>query len=387
MAEVKKLAKDMKASLQQFNKNYNKSWDFGDNWSNIDHPEFNTYINKFLFPKINETSLIDVPLGNRYDTYAKEVELIGQFSEEYVILDSVPVNMNLSKSAQLMLERNYPKMATKFYNAGYVKKQKFTLNNNDERLNFTTLGQATAYAVGVYKKKISDINVIEEREIKGALIDYALNHTKDVRTAASLTDIFDKVFEAVLNVQNNSEKYNEANTAAGGQLGRYTTTTSLDNLEILTTDSVKAFLLNTKLANTFQVSGLDLSNKIKSFDDLGGTWKLTDDVQITEKATLDQLKLMGDYQTEIDDIIPAGEVITFDMSTFTEFSEKLEEIKPSSDLFAFVYDKDKVKYRRNTKDMLKIPFYNPEFDEVTYWIHYYSFKGISPFYNSVRIGA
>lgn len=381
-----KLVADMKQSLQRFNSTFNKSWDFGTNWSNIERQEFNTYINKYLFPKINETSLVDVPLGNRFNPIAKEVEFIGQFSEEYVILDSVPVNLDLSKSAELMLQRNYPKMATKLYNAGYVKKQKFTLNNNDVRLNFSTLGQATAYAVGVYKKKISDINVTEEREVKGALIDYALNQTKNVRKASSQTDMFDQVFEAILNVQNNSEKYNEANKASGGLLGRYTTTTTLDKLAILTNDKTKSFLLNTKIANTFQIKGLDLSDKIISFDDLGGTWRLTEDVQITEQATLERMQSFGDYQTKLNDILAKGEVITYDMSGMTEFEGKIEEIKPETDNFAFIFDEDKLKYRRNTKDMLKIPFYNPEFDEVTYWIHYYAFKGVSPFYNSVRIG-
>ncbi len=49
---------------------------------------------------------------------------------------------------------------------------------------------------------------------------------------------------------------------------------------ILTTDSVKAYLLNTKIANTFQIAGLDLTNHIISFDDLGGIWKITDDATI-----------------------------------------------------------------------------------------------------------
>ena len=42
-------------------------------------------------------------------------------------------------------------------------------------------------------------------------------------------------------------------------------------------------------------------------------------------------------------------------------------------------------YRRNTKGMLKQPFYNGEFDEVTYWLHYYSFKSMSPFFNSILV--
>ena len=48
-------------------------------------------------------------------------------------------------------------------------------------------------------------------------------------------------------------------------------------------------------------------------------------------------------------------------------------------------DINAIRYKRYTKDMLKEPFYNGEFDEVTYWVHYYSMKAISPFYNKVVI--
>ena len=53
---------------------------------------------------------------------------------------------------------------------------------------------------------------------------------------------------------------------------------------------MKTFLLDTKLANTYQVEGLDLSERIISFDDLGGIWKLTEDVTIAEQATVDRLE-------------------------------------------------------------------------------------------------
>src|SRR5699024_5732803 len=201
-------------------------------------------INKYLFPKLNETTLQNVALGNRFEWLAKEIDFISQYSEEYVILDTVPVNMNLSKNDELMLKRNYPQMATKLYGQGVLKKTKFTLNNNDVRHNFLTLGDATRYALGVYRKRISDINVSEE-------------------------------FESILNIQNNSAKYNEANEASGGSIGRYTTVTALKDVIILTNDAMKTYLLESKLANTFHVAGLDLSDRIISFDDLGGLFKLT----------------------------------------------------------------------------------------------------------------
>src|SRR5690606_41533819 len=75
--------------------------------------------------------------------------------------------------------------ALPIYGQGVLKKTKFTLNNNDVRHNFLTLGDATRYALGVYKKRISDINVSEELEIKGTILDYAINHVKDVREVRS----------------------------------------------------------------------------------------------------------------------------------------------------------------------------------------------------------
>ena len=372
------------SALKQYNRDYSTAWDFGTNWSSVS-TDFETFINKYLFPKLNETALHNVALGNRFEWLAKEIDFIGQYSEEYVILDTVPINMNLSKNEELMLKRNYPKMATKLYGQGVLKKTKFTLNNNDVRHNFLTLGDATRYALGVYKKRISDINVSEELEIKGTILDYALNHAKDKRIVASRDELFTEVFEGILNIQNNSAKYNEADKASGGSIGRYTTVSALKDVVILTNDSMKTYLLDTKLANTYQVEGLDLSDRIISFDDLGGIWKVTADVTISEQATIDRFRAMGDYQIVIGDLIPEGAVLTFDVTELTEFAESVEEVKPSSELFAYVFDVNKLRYRRSTKGMLKPPFYNGEFDEITYWLHYYSFKSMSPFYNSILV--
>ena len=379
------LTTNMRSALSDFNADYGTAWTFGSNWSTVGS-DFETFVNKYLFPKLNETALIQVALGNRFDWLAKEIDFVGQYSEEYVIMDSVPVTMNLTKSEEMMLKRNYPKIATKLYGSGIVKKQKFTLNNNDTRFNFATLQDASLYAVGVYKKKISDINVLEEKEIKSMIVDYALNFASDVRPATTATALFEEVFNAILNIQNNSEKYNESATASGGAIGRYTTTTKLENVAILTNDKMKRYLLDTKLATTFQVAGLDLSKRIISFDDLGGVFKLTDDVTIAETATIDFFRSFGDYQIAIGDVIPTGSVITFDVSDLTEFALNVEEVKPATEFFAYVFDINKVRYRRNTKGMLKKPFFNGEYDEVTHWIHYYSFKALSPFYNNVVIG-
>lgn len=378
-----KLAQAVKSSLEDFNIETGKQWTFGTNWDNSG-TTFETYVNKYLFPKLNETLIIESILGNRFDWLAKEVDFIGQYSEEYVILDSVPIEMDLSKNAELMLKRNYPKMATKLYGQGILKKLKFTLNNNDTRLNFLTIGDAITYAVSVYRKKITDINVAEETEMKAMLVDYGINHVKDKRTVTSMEELFETLSEAVLNLQNNSAKHNEASEASGGAVGRFTTVSKLSDLIIVTTDKVKRYLLNTFLANTFHAEGIDLSKIIISFDDLGGAYRTTATVTVTQ-AGVDLLNSFGDYQIQVGDVIPEGYVFTYDVSENSDFNGKVEEIKPDSDLFALVLDARAIRYKRFTKGMLKQPFYNGEFDEITYWIHYYSFKAISPFYNKVVI--
>ena len=376
-----KLAEAVQASLITHNSETGHAWTFGTNWDN-QGTEFETYVNKYLFPKLNETLIIESILGNRFNWLAKEVDFIGQYSEEYVILDSVPIELDLSKNAELMLKRNYPKMATKLYGQGILKKLKFTLNNNDTRLNFLTIGDAITYAVSVYRKKITDINVAEEAEMKAMLVDYGLNHVADTRTVTSIEELFETLSEAILNLQNNSAKHNEASTASGGALGRFTTNSKLSDMIIITTDKVKRYLLNTFLANTFHAEGIDLSKIIISFDDLGGAYRTTADIEVTQPI-LNKLQLFGDYQVQVDEVIPKGYVFTYDVSDV--ITEDLEEIKPESDLFAMVLDARAIRYKRYTKGMLKQPFYNGEFDEVTYWIHYYSFKAISPFYNKVVI--
>lgn len=380
------IADSTKASLQDFNHDYGKQWTFGENWSNV-NTMFETYVNKYLFPKINETLLIDIALGNRFNWLAKEQDFIGQYSEEYVIMDTIPIEMNLSKSEELMLKRNYPQMATRLYGSGIVKKQKFTLNNNDVRFNFQTLGDATNYALGVLRKKISDINVQEEKEIRAMMVDYAINQLQDSnrRTASSKEDLTERVFEAILNMQNNSAKYNEVHKASGGSVGQYTTVSKLSDIAILTTDSLKSYLLDTKIANTFQMAGIDFTDHIISFDDLGGVYKTTKDVTLANEDTINYLRTFGDYQAMIGDVIPTGSVFTFNVSDLKEFKGNIEEIKPQGELFAFIFDINALKYKRNTKGMLKEPFYNGEFDEVTHWIHYYSFKAMSPFFNKILI--
>lgn len=381
-SQKRAIAQAVQGALLQFNSDTQNSWSFGANWDNTG-TSFETFVNKYLFPKLNETLIVEVVNGNRFDWLAQEIDFIGQYSEEYVILDSVPITMDLTKNAELMLKRNYPRLASKIYQQGILKKVKFTLNNNDARLNFLTIGDGIKYAISVYKKKISDINIAEEQEMKAMLLDYALNHTKDQRSVTSMQGLFQEISKAILNLQNNSDKHNEVNTASGGAIGRFTTISNLSDLLIITSDEAKAYLLDTKLANSFHANGIDLSSHIISFDELGGVYKTNKDIKVTT-AMLPLLQAMGDYQVEKDDIIPASTIFTFDITSIFDAAD-YAEVKPLGEYFAAIYDVRGIRYKRCTKGMLKEPFYNGEFDETTHWIHYYSMKSISPFYNKVTI--
>lgn len=390
VTKIEKKAADTRAisaseALLKFNQVEGTSWTFGDNWDNNNHPLFMKFINMYLFPKINETTNKTKALGNKFESIAVEKDYIGEFSEEYVIKDSVPVNMDLSQEAELMLKRNYPQMITKFYGTGIVKKQKFTLNNNEMRLNFSTIGQATAFALNVYKKKISDINNVEEKEIKCMLVDYALNHAVDKRSVNSMQELVDETMHAFLNLQSNSSRHNEFQTASNGLGGEYTTVSDPTQLQILTSDRVKHFILNTSIGNTFQIAGLDPTNSIISFDDLGGVYRALVDITISDQNTINVFQAYGDYQIKMGNIITKGSTIPFNVSNVAEFQGKIEEIKPSSPLFSLIYDCQTLSYERCTKNMVKAPFDNGEFDEVTYWIHYYSRKYVSPFDNKVTV--
>ena len=376
------LSKAIQQSLVEFNEDTNNSWTFGTNWNGKLAKPFEKYVNGYLFPKINETLIVEAVAGNRFDWLAKEIDFIGQYSEEYVILDSVPIEMDMSKDAELMLKRVYPEMATKLYSSGILKKVKFTLNNNAQRFNFAKISDAVNYALAVLRKKISDINIAEESEMKAMVVDYALNFIKDKRTVNSMESLFEEITEAILNLQNNSHKHNESDTATNGTVATFTTNSKLSDLLIVTTDKAKRYLLNTMLANTFHNDGIDLSDRIISFDDLGGVFKANKDITLTE-AQAKSLAKFGDYQSVKGDIIPKGTVFTFDVSKI--FNTDVTEIKPTSDLFAVIFDIRGIRYKRYTKELIKEPFYNGEFDEVTYWLHYYSMKAISPFYNKVVV--
>lgn len=387
------VASAVSKAITGFNVENGKQWTFGTNWD-ASGSDFETFTNKYLFPKLNETAIVNVALGNRFDWLAVETDFIGQYSEEYVILDTVPTELALDKSTTLMLERNYPKIATKLYGSGIVRKMKFTLNDNIARQQFATIGDAVSYAVNVYKKQISMINVVEEFELKSMIMDYALNQVADKRITTA-DNFIDDLYTAILNLQNNSFKHNEASTASGGTLSTFTTQSQLKDLLIVTTDRQKVKILNSFIAQSFNTAGLDLTDHIVSFQELGGAYKVKQTLAVNGAEVVKALQNAGLYDFKEGDSFVVGDVIA--IPNFKEimkkqagvtdvtFSTWFTEIAPEAtdDLFTVILDARAIRYKRYTKNMLKQPFYNGEFDEVTYWIHYYSMKSISPFYNKV----
>lgn len=386
------VAEAVSRAITGFNVDNGKKWSFGTNWD-ASNSDFETFTNKYLFPKLNETAIVNVALGNRFDWLAVETDFVGQYSEEYVILDTVPVELALDKSTTLMLERNYPKIATKLYGSGIVRKMKFTLNDNIARQQFATLGDAVSYAVNVYKKQISMINIAEEQEIKSMIMDYALNQVADKRETEA-TSYIDDLYTAMLNLQNNSPKHNEADKASGGSLSTFTTQSQLKDLLIVTTDRQKVKILNSFIAQTFNTAGLDLTDHIISFEDLGGSYKCKAKLTVAPGTTFHNYLLnAGMYDQKGQTItFNIGDVIAFPnfealfkkaYGQSATFSAYFDELTAPDELFTVILDARALRYKRYTKNMLKQPFYNGEFDEVTYWIHYYSMKSISPFYNKV----
>src|SRR5699024_2567701 len=112
--------------------------------------------------------------------------------------------------------------------------------------------------------------VLEVFEIKGTIMDYAINYVKEKREVSSRDVFFTKVIIRIMKIQKNNAKYNEANEAIGISIGSYTTVTALKYVIILTNDVMKTNIRNSQLDYTSHVAGLDLSDRIISFDVLGG---------------------------------------------------------------------------------------------------------------------
>ncbi len=64
-------------TLQQFNGDNGKAWTWGTNFvrgkndTGIKIADFDNYVNNYLFPKLNETMIIESANGNRFICYSR----------------------------------------------------------------------------------------------------------------------------------------------------------------------------------------------------------------------------------------------------------------------------------------------------------------------------
>ena len=69
MSDINPVTLTSKTALQNFNSDFSTSWEWGSNWTNVES-QFETFVNKYLFPKLNETSIANVALGNRFEPFS-----------------------------------------------------------------------------------------------------------------------------------------------------------------------------------------------------------------------------------------------------------------------------------------------------------------------------
>lgn len=375
------LAETLHSTLKDYNIENGSQWTFGSNWTTENKKTVETYINNYLFPKINETFNANVSLGDPFQWLTEEMDFIGQYDEEYSFLDTIPEDLSLDKGAENLLRNNFMEIATKLYGAGRLRKVSFSLADYQSRFGFKTFGDVTAFALRQRQKKLEDITFNEIREKIATLVDYSNNHVHDTRQVSSFEGFMSELNKAVLDLQEPYYTHNEVSEASNGALARLTTQTTLDKIVIFTSNDVAEKILSSYIANSFNIKGIDLTKQIISFQTLGGAWKLKQDVKVTA-SILKELNSVGIEDVEIGALLGKGEVFTYELPSL---KDNLEEIVPDSENFALVADVRGIRFKQYTKNMIQEPFKNPATGTVKYYMHYSSSKRISPFYNKVCI--
>lgn len=390
----------IEASINQWNQTQGASWTQGTNWDNIG-TDFETFVNKNFFPKLTETIQNLPKIGNPFQFLAKNRVLVGQYREEFATLDKVPTGVNLNTDGALLLNPEYPKVKTRLYQNGFRRKLKFTIDlSGDIQQNFLNLRDGIDYVTGEYISSLNSINVTEMREMFGAIVDYMHNNlsTFQLTTVTSLDEAITATFDTMGAMQTPTSGYNEGMSAAGPAIGRLTRKTPLNRLMIICSTSARTHILDTKIANTFQVAGLDITEHLLAFPTMDktpamdGVYKLTDTVTITESAddniSLDVLKAMGIYNARVGTIYKKGTVFTFDIKNpkMKDFVGKFEQIGLKDDNDIIIIDTASIMYEQDTSNFVRT-FDNPEIDGVSYFIKYTSTKNISPFTNKGLVGS
>lgn len=372
-------------ALNEFNQSYGKQWKATAPWTGDVAIHFTNFLNNNLFPKLASTHFHEAILGDAWSFATKNDPNVASYDEEYAFTDVIPRNLNMSKANTTLFRRNYKTIMTNLYGVGNYRLLSFSLESNYTRRNFATIADACAYALGAYKHCIQMINIDEERQKTAMIVDYANQHVRVKQNATSLEDMAHKLNLLLMNMTSNSDLYNEACEMTGNQKMRYTTTTDMSNLMILTTTDVKEYMLGTLLANTYQTKGIDITNMIMAFPTLEYAWEATTDIKLTAEQVA-ELRLFGDEDTDTGDIMPEGSIITLNPNEFLPtLKDNFKPIKPEGSTWAMVFDVRCLKFARFTDGMVEPPFINPGVKEYKYYMHYYHRNNISPFYNKAVV--
>lgn len=378
----------VEASINQWNQTQGASWTKGTNWSNVG-TDFETFVHKNLFPKLTETIQNLPKIGNPFQFLARERNIVGQYREEFAILDKVPTGINLNTDGELLLNPEYPKIKTRLYQNGFRRKLKFTIDlSGDITQNFLSLEDGIDYVIGEYVSSLNSINITEMREMFGGIVDYLHNNITSYqrKTVTSLDEAVTATYNLISSMQIPTSGYNEGMTAAGPSVGRLTRKTPLERMMIICSVNARTFLLNTQIANSFQIAGLDITDHIMAFPtidetpDMDGVYKITKKVTLATQTDVDFLKAMGMYNVRIGTVFNIGTVFTFDIKTLTDFKGNFEQIGLKDDNDILVIDTASIMYDQDTSNFVRT-FENPEIDGVSYYLKYTSTKNISPFTN------
>lgn len=378
----------VEASINQWNQTQGASWTLGTNWSNVG-TDFETFVHKNLFPKLTETIQNLPKIGNPFQFLARQRNIVGQYREEFAILDKVPTGINLNTDGELLLNPEYPKIKTRLYQNGFRRKLKFTIDlSGDVLQNFSNLQDGVDYVIGEYVSSLNSINITEMREMFGGIVDYLHNNITSYqrKTVTSLDEAVTATYNTMSAMQIPTSGYNEGMTAAGPSVGRLTRKTPLDRMMIICSVNARTYLLNTQIANSFQIAGLDITDHIMAFPtidetpDMDGVYKITKKVTLATQSDVDFLKAMGMYNVRIGTVFNIGTVFTFDIKTLTDFKGNFEQIGLKDDNDILVIDTASIMYDQDTSNFVRT-FENPEIDGVSYYLKYTSTKNISPFTN------
>lgn len=367
-------------ALAEWNSQGNTSaWSLGDSYDPSKVKEYNNFFKGFLFPKVAETIARKTSGYNHFQDLVIEDTRTSLINEEYAVLDTVPTFTNFTQDDVHILNSNFPRIGTRVFTKGVWRKFKITINLLTAPRSFHTFADVVEYYLEVIESRIKMLNVIEEKETIGLLVDYS-NTVKENMVSTSISDTVRKISLAVDNLQNNNQ-YNEV-TSVMGEGYELTDASLLKDILIVTSTAVKAELRDSVLAQNFHNEGIDLSNQIRAFSDLGGVWKVTKDITLNQTQQ-SYVQSKGLYNFDKDNnVLKAGTIITFPIAGQ---ESNMEEIKPPSDNFAIVLDKRGLVLKQDTSYLKAPEFTNGETMNVNIYMHYASSKYLSIFTPKVVI--